>query len=187
MKTVITTIAILIAFNGTAQTHDPNEDSMAIATKYNNKQPTKDAKPYQGMYTGYYEYKYNYKETAGGDFSGILAGLFVKQISSTKIIVALNYNKGGPEYNNGSVFETLPIVKNKAVYKNAGNISCIILFKLLPGIIEVQQIGSDIDCGMGHGVIINGTFKRLNKKIPTNEQLYPFTDTRPVENTTPEK
>ena len=58
-----------------------------------------------------------------------------------------------------------------AVYTSAGSGKCSITIKFVAiGTIKVSQQGSDTDCGFGHNVSSDGTYKKVSSRKPKFEK-----------------
>lgn len=53
-----------------------------------------------------------------------------------------------------------------AVFKPKGTTACTITLKFVANKVIVKQDGSDANCGFGHKVYANGTYRRQNKRPP---------------------
>ena len=58
-----------------------------------------------------------------------------------------------------------------AVYSSTEFGDCTITIKFVrPGTIKVTQSGADFDCGFGHNVTADGTYKKMSSKKPKFER-----------------
>ena len=76
--------------------------------------------------------------------------------------------KGELSANIGQLDGEASILGDTAVYKSAEFGKCTITIKkfVMPGKIKVSQEGSDFDCGFGHHVTADGTYKKISSKRP---------------------
>jgi hypothetical protein len=118
--------------------------------------------------TGTYKFNGIY-EKKDGDFYGYSGEIQVKKINSEKIIMSFEVNKGAPSYNSGSFVDTLIYKENRAIYTNAEfDTSCKITFSFDKKGITVKEETADYNfgCGFGHGVVADGYYKKVSKKVP---------------------
>ncbi len=119
-----------------------------------------------------------------GTFRSDFAGKF-KEFSNEAKILALGGGKlriafsliypielpNGEKTANMSELDGEASIKgDTAVYESDEFGPCKITIKFVrAGIIKVTQTGSDADCGFGHNVFSNGTYKKVSSKKPTFE------------------
>jgi hypothetical protein len=73
--------------------------------------------------------------------------------------------------NMGMADGVVPIKGDRAVYTSNQFGDCTITIKFLrPGTIKVTQNGTDSDCGFGHNVSADGTYKKVSSKKPKFER-----------------
>ena len=114
-------------------------------------------------------------ETAvkNGDTYGYWGTIKVKKISPSKIVLKLFVCKGAPSYNSGVAMDTLIIKDNKAVFTTEDDPSCKLIFTFYRRGIKIEEFTDNINfaCGFGHGVVVNGFYKRKYNSIPTDKEL----------------
>jgi hypothetical protein len=118
--------------------------------------------------TGTYQLE-NSAKKKNGDIYGYFGQIQVKKISSDKIVITFEVNKGAPSYNSGSIVDTLNYKDNKAIYTDLETDStCKITFNFGNKGITVIEETADYNsgCGFGHAVVANGFFKRISNKVP---------------------
>ena len=95
----------------------------------------------------------------------------VKQLSPDKIEFDLDCNRGAPSYNMGAARGTVEFKDNVAVYQTSefGG-SCELKFEFKRSSVVVTQKGSDFECGYGHGVSSDGTYRLKSRKSPKFEE-----------------
>jgi hypothetical protein len=77
-------------------------------------------------------------------------------------------NHGPPGYHLGFLDEYLPIRENGVVYeRQTGDQRCRITIRFENTRAIVAQHGSDIACGFGAFVSVNGTYRRTSRTRPT--------------------
>jgi hypothetical protein len=75
--------------------------------------------------------------------------------------------EGNPSPNMGTGGGTAKISGDTAIYENNEFGPCKITIKFVKaGTIKVTQEGSDADCGFGHNVTAEGTYKKISSKKP---------------------
>ena len=115
-------------------------------------------------------YKYVGKTTVkNGEAYGYTGGIQVKKLSSDRIVITFQVNKGAPSYNSGAFIDTLMYQDNKAVYTDVEEDStCKITFDFRKNGIYVDEKTADYNsgCGFGHAVIAKGFFKKISSKMP---------------------
>jgi hypothetical protein len=72
----------------------------------------------------------------------------------------------------GELTGTVPLHGNHAEYasREFTDNKCVISMHFSPDKLEVEQTGSDFDCGFGHNVTANGTFQRISKSAQCTEE-----------------
>ena len=79
-------------------------------------------------------------------------------------------NHGAPAYNSGVGAGKILIVDNIAVYTPQWGlfpeVECNIVFQFEENAIKVTQLGSDFDCGFGHGVFASGYYELVDDHPP---------------------
>lgn len=127
-------------------------------------------------------YVYSGKTTKkGDDIYGYSGQIQVKKITSRKIVMTFEVNKGAPSYNSGSFVDTLSYSNNKAIYTNPEDDStCKIIFRFDTKGVTVKEETADYNsgCGFGHAVVADGRFRKISSKRPklkeplTGEELH---------------
>lgn len=108
-------------------------------------------------------------EKRNGDIYGYSGQIQVKKLSSDKIVMTFEVNKGAPSYNSGSFVDTLIYKDNKAIYIDLESDStCKITFDFDKKGVTVKEETADYNsgCGFGHAVVADGFFKRTSGKTP---------------------
>ena len=83
----------------------------------------------------------------------------------------LQLSRGAPSYNMGFLEGSLKIDDGRATYQSPDG-ECTITFAFARDTVEVnQERGDDFDCGFGHGVYANGTYRRTSRKKPKLDLL----------------
>ncbi len=75
--------------------------------------------------------------------------------------------KGELSANMGELDGKASIMGDTAIYESKEFGTCKITIKFVrPGTIKVSQSGSDFDCGFGHNVMSDGTYRKVSSKKP---------------------
>lgn len=115
-------------------------------------------------------YQLNSKtEKRNGDIYGYSGQIQVKKISTYKIVMTFEVNKGAPSYNSGSFVDTLIYKDNKAIYVDLESDStCKISFGFDKRGVTVKEETADYNsgCGFGHAVVADGFYKKTSSKTP---------------------
>lgn len=124
------------------------------------------------------------KKMENGDIYGYSGQNQVKKITSDKIVMTFEVNKGAPGYNSGSFVGTLIYTGNMAIYtKPEFNSTCKITFHFIKNGVKVKEETADFNsgCGFGHEVVADGFYKQISSKTPilteplTGEKLGKYT------------
>ena len=108
-------------------------------------------------------------EKKNGETYGYSGQIQVRKISSDKIVMTFEVNKGAPSYNSGSFVDTLIYKDNKAIYTDPqSDMSCKITFDFDNKGVTVKEETADFNfgCGFGHAVVADGFYKRISNEIP---------------------
>jgi hypothetical protein len=108
-----------------------------------------------------------------GKFKGSSSDIKILAIGNGKIKVSFDLvyphldGKGELTANTGQAEGEASIVGDTAVYSSKEFGPCTITIKFVrPGTISVSQEGADSDCGFGHNVMADGTFRKVNSRKP---------------------
>lgn len=104
----------------------------------------------------------------GEDAFGYYGDMRVKLIDRNKVVIDWNLNIGAPSYDNGVINDTLAYQNNKAVYKSEEDSTCRIDFIFYKNKVVVTEKTADYNsgCGFGHGVVGNGTYRKISGRVP---------------------
>ena len=89
-------------------------------------------------------------EWRGGGEAG--AWLHTEKNGST-IRFNLELNRGSPSYNSGTASGEFTLNHHLGVYRTHDLPECTLIFAFIGNTVEIQQLGSDSDCGFGFGVM----------------------------------
>jgi hypothetical protein len=104
-----------------------------------------------------------------GEVYGYSGKIQVKKLSSDKIVITFEVNKGAPSYNSGSFVDTLNYKDNKAIYTDPkSDTTCKITFAFDKKGVTVKEETADYNsgCGFGHAVVADGFYKRISSATP---------------------
>ena len=88
--------------------------------------------------------------------------IYVKLIGKDRIVLLLIAQFGPPAYNSGRIEDTLMLVNNMAVFHTQDDPSCKIIFKFNKSGVTVEEKADNFSmaCGLGHGVYVDGFYKK---------------------------
>jgi hypothetical protein len=98
----------------------------------------------------------------------------VKEAGGTLVVIdeaggtrfQLQLSRGAPSYNMGFLEGALTVEEGRAIYRSQDG-ACAIAFAFARETVVVkQERGSDADCGFGHAVSADGTYRRISRKKP---------------------
>lgn len=117
--------------------------------------------------TGTYQLKGKTEERDGETY-GYFGDIRVKLLSDSRIVITLFVCKGAPSYNAGTLWDTLIVKGNVAVYLPEDDSTCRITFTFKRQKIIVSQVQADLNfgCGFGHGVFAFGEWLKISDEIP---------------------
>lgn len=110
-----------------------------------------------------------------GKFKGSSNEIKILALGGGKLHIAMDLLypyivNGELSANMGSLDGEASIVGDVAVYDSAEFGPCTITIKFVrPGTIRVTQEGTDADCGFGHNVMADGTYKKVSSAKPKFE------------------
>lgn len=78
----------------------------------------------------------------------------------------LQLSRGAPSYNMGFLEGSLTVEGGRATYRSRDG-ACAIAFDFARETVVLKQtLGDDADCGFGHAVHADGTYRRISRKKP---------------------
>ncbi len=124
---------------------------------------------------------YNYGSSAE---KGAVAQVIVYPESDTTILFYFESNIGLPSYNMGSIYGRLKIFADTGTFINDSTSTCKSFFDFKKNKLILTADFGKIDCGFGHGVFMNGQFKKVSSKLTDKfndleGKEYYFNKTRP--------
>lgn len=96
----------------------------------------------------------------------------VKLLDDGKVAICFYINKGYPDYQSGSLIDTLPYADNQVKYTPA-NSDCSILFCFSLHKVETQQLFMNprSGCGFSQGVMTSAFFEKMSSEKPVIQDL----------------
>ena len=107
-----------------------------------------------------------------GKFRGSSNEIKIRALGGGRLRVAMELLypyivKGELSANMGDLDGEATITGDTAVYSSTEFGQCTITIKFVrPGTIKVSQKGTDADCGFGHNVMADGTYKKISNRKP---------------------
>jgi len=97
----------------------------------------------------------------------------VRLLDTGTIALCLYLNEGYPNYESGSLMDTLRYEENRAIYRPGGDSSCIIYFAFGFRSVAISQLLTDPNsgCGFRPGVIIPAIFEKTSSEVPVIQDL----------------
>lgn len=112
----------------------------------------------------------------GAKYKGMTNDLYIHALGKGKLKIMFDLlypytmSNGEVSVNMGSLMGEASIVGDTAVYEIDEFGPCKITIKFVrPGLLKVTQNGTDADCGFGHNVFAQGTYRKVSSKKPTFE------------------
>ncbi len=99
--------------------------------------------------------------------------LRVRLLDSGTIALSFYVNEGYPNYEFGSLMDTIHYEDNRANYKPANDSACAIYFAFELRSVEIFQVLTDphSGCGFRPGVIIPAVFAKTSSDVPVIQDL----------------
>ena len=99
--------------------------------------------------------------------------LRVELLDSGRIAVSFYINKGYPNYESGSLIDTLLYDENVARYKPPGDSTCTIIFRFAAKTVELLGLYSNphCSCGFAKGVMTAAIFDKTSWDKPVIQDL----------------
>jgi hypothetical protein len=110
-------------------------------------------------------YSFGYDVDKGGSRGYVL----VYPLTDNSALFYLYGARGAPSYNQGQLFGQIIIKDNIGTYDSKiddNDFNCILKFKFTPGKLEIVTEDGHDDCGFGGNVIVDHTYKLIDKSIP---------------------
>lgn len=122
---------------------------------------TQIVKPVIKSLTGTYRFSFGKEEGAFGQVD-------VHQISKDKILIAMDANRGAPNYNMAIIDKTtLKITGNQAIYTNTEFGKCKLQISFFEGGLNIIYLEEAYDCGFGNGASVVGEYLKIDSRVPT--------------------
>ena len=97
---------------------------------------------------------------------GLSASITVYPEFDDYIIFYIKIQKGGPSYSSGTLLGRARIDNGVATFIDSENY-CKLSLTFTKNSLIVRSLQGQYECGFGGGVIADGTYKRISKKIPS--------------------
>jgi hypothetical protein len=112
-------------------------------------------------------------EVKNSKIIGHYGELRVRLLDSGTVAICYYVNKGSPNYEFGSLMDTLHYDDNRAIYKPANDSACAIYFAFGWKSVEVFEALSDphSGCGFSPGVIIPAVLEKTSSDVPVIQDL----------------
>ena len=65
----------------------------------------------------------------------------------------LELNRGSPSYNSGIASGEFTLNRHLGIYQTYESPKCVLIFAFVEESVQIEQLGSDFDCGFGFGVV----------------------------------
>ena len=97
----------------------------------------------------------------------------VGQSKGDSLRVQFDCNRGAPSYHSGSLDVRVTLHHDTATYQTSefNGESCSIRFDFGAGRLQLTQIGSDIACGFGAFLRVDGSYPRISRRPPKFDLL----------------
>ena len=112
-------------------------------------------------------------EVKNSKIIGHYGELRVRLLDSNVIALCFYVNKGYPNYEFGSLIDTLSYDGNRTIFRPANDSSCDIYFAFELRSVEISQVLTDpySGCGFRPGVIIPAVFEKTSSDVPVIQDL----------------
>jgi hypothetical protein len=112
-------------------------------------------------------------EVKNSKIVGHYGELRVRLLDSSTIALSFYVNKGYPNYEFGSLMDTLSYEDNRASYKPTNDSACAIHFAFGLRSVEIFQELTDphSECGFRPGVMIPAVFEKTSSDVPVIQDL----------------
>ncbi|HVU55309.1 MAG TPA: hypothetical protein VHD83_09650 [Puia sp.] len=97
----------------------------------------------------------------------------VELLDSGRIAIACYFNRGYPNYEAGSIIDTLPYDENLARYHPSCDSTCTIIFRFYPRTVELMGLYDNprASCGFATGVIAAAVYEKTSWDRPVIQDL----------------
>lgn len=100
---------------------------------------------------------------------GAVGSVIVYPLTDNSALFFLDVCRGAPSYNLGQMFGQMTIKDNIGIYDSKlddEDINCLLKFEFNSEGLKVTAVEGRDDCGFGHAVYADNTYKRLDKSTP---------------------
>jgi hypothetical protein len=97
----------------------------------------------------------------------------VRLMDTNRIALSYYVNNGFPNYEFGSIVDTVQYEDNRAVYKPTNDSSCAIHFVFRERSVEVSREVGDLrsGCGFGPGVMVPAVLEKTSSEVPVIQDM----------------
>jgi hypothetical protein len=107
----------------------------------------------------------------GGPTKDSAGGTLAVVDDASGVRFQLQLARGAPSFNMGFLEGTLRVAEGRATYRSPDG-TCAIAFAFArETVVLTQERGSDADCGFGHAVSADGTYRRISRRKPKLDLL----------------
>jgi hypothetical protein len=112
-------------------------------------------------------------EVKNSKIIGPYGELRVRLLDTGTIALCFSVNKGYPNYESGSLVDTLRYEDNRSIYRPANDSSCTIYFTFELRAAEVSDVVTDphSGCGFRPGVMAPAVLEKTSSEIPVIQDL----------------
>jgi hypothetical protein len=101
---------------------------------------------------------------------GPIGSVIVYPLTDNSALFFLDVCRGAPSYNIGQMFGQMTIKANIGTYDSKvdedDDLNCLLKFEFNSDELKVITVEGHDDCGFGHAVYADNTYKRIDKSIP---------------------
>jgi hypothetical protein len=130
-------------------------------TCFGQSKASKTSKLKTSKFSGFYSY--------GNDIEkGRIGAIFIYAETDSTILFYIDLNRGAPSYNMGSLYGRVKMKNDSGTFYTKYDYNengCKWTFNFTKNGLTINTIDNQTDCGFGHAVYADGTFKRQSNKI----------------------
>ena len=113
-------------------------------------------------FVGVYEFGFE-SESSGG------AQIIISSENNSSFLFFLSVNRGAPSYNSGSLYGRMNIEDRTAVFEKE---NCEWTAHFSESSVQISTVSDQYECGFGHGVIVDGTYRKKTGDPPLYFENY---------------
>ncbi|MFT7033674.1 MAG: hypothetical protein ACJA2S_002182 [Cyclobacteriaceae bacterium] len=85
--------------------------------------------------------------------------------SDSTALLYIELTRGAPSYNSGSIYTRINLTSSEIILRRVDiDLKCEIGLLIKKDLVVLNTLNND--CGFGHGVVSDGTFKKISSKTP---------------------